>query len=155
MTINNLTEADIEQLKKISHNIKTQDNLATNEPSYIVYQLKEVVIDGEYITPGTRNDEFQESWTMYRVNDDSWLREEELDEYYENNEEEKPDLEDLEQAEFSYVDDFVQCFFTREAAQTHIDQNYYHYTKPYIYVESFWRNPECQLIRKILANLEF
>lgn len=45
-------------------------------------------------------------------------------------------------------------FFTEKAAQEHIDENSYHYTKPTIYVVSAWRNPEMQALMRQTINIE-
>lgn len=47
----------------------------------------------------------------------------------------------------------VGPFFTEKAAQAHIDANDYHYNKPFIYVNSAWRNPEMQTVMNILFKL--
>jgi acetolactate synthase-1/2/3 large subunit len=43
-----LTKNEISFLKTIAENIRTQDNLATAEPAYIVYQLRPVLVNDDY-----------------------------------------------------------------------------------------------------------
>lgn len=44
-------------------------------------------------------------------------------------------------------------FFTEEAANNHIKQNYYHYNNPRTYVKHAFRNPEMKRLFKAIGNI--
>jgi len=48
---------------------------------------------------------------------------------------------------------YGNTFFTAKACQEHIDKNHYHYTKPDVYLNHAWRNPEMELVSEFLCNL--
>lgn len=54
-----------------------------------------------------------------------------------------------------YIDrwEFVQPFFTRQAAQSYIDANAHRMTDPRIMVDSAYRNPEWQAIRRLALDV--
>jgi hypothetical protein len=161
MTVNNLTPQEMEYLKSISGNIKTQNNRRTTDPIFVVYQCKAVCIaDGT--TPYSRMSEYKvdykKTWIEYKIDDENYSHEDDIDEdLAEHNKDlETPlDKDDLETFEMGYVDDFVQAFFTEAEAQDFIDSNEYKLNHPFIYGESAYRNEEWKIIRKLLTNLEF
>ena len=55
----------------------------------------------------------------------------------------------------AYVDtwEFVQCFFTRQAAEDYINRQRHNMKDPRVYVDSGHRNPEWQTLRAHLALL--
>lgn len=149
-----VTNEELEQLTSTISNLKTQDNSHTRDPVFIVYQKRPMAIN-EVFSPDIEG----ETWEVYKPRDnwdEAWYTEEELIEYLKEEDsynEEEFEIYDYESATVGHMRIFVGCFFTREAAQQHIDSNYYHYNEPFIYVESFWRNPEMETIRNILLKI--
>jgi hypothetical protein len=41
-------------------------------------------------------------------------------------------------------------YFTQQACQTHIDENYYHYNNARPFAYSAWRNPELQMVMQFV-----
>lgn len=46
------------------------------------------------------------------------------------------------------------CFLTKRAAKKHIELNDYHYTNPRTYAMTAWRNPEFERFMNIFENLD-
>lgn len=63
-------------------------------------------------------------------------------------------LQDLaKEYEFNYAFKEQNCFFTAKACDEHIAKNHYHYKEPCSFGNTFWRNPEMQLIANFLVEL--
>jgi hypothetical protein len=61
---------------------------------------------------------------------------------------------DLEEHSYSLVPEYTNCFLTANAAQAHLDANYYHYHKNAdVYLNHAWRNPEAELVSEFLCGL--
>ena len=148
-----ITDEQYDFLMNLSKELKTQDNRITADPIFCVYQKKFV-----YVPEGCGNhidwffdghiqtkEDIKEIIEEYKTeNINSILNDEEI-------------LEELNYRKCDYnIEDVVvngQYYFSEKAAQDHIDRNSYHYSKPFTYVESAWRNNEWNLIREIILNL--
>lgn len=150
-------------LNEIKKELETQDNLSTADPIFVVYDWDKIPTSSDY------------SDKSFYCSEDGEIGEtrESVYEWLENNGSENipKDLKDLSNYNFdSWIEDqegirkvyykkvrrFINVFFTRKAAQEHIDQNHYHYSKEvHIYVNSLWRNPEVVFIRNGLLNGDF
>jgi len=136
----------LDTLAQVLANIETQDSRATAEPIYVVQQRKRIYgIDPmrtEYTT-----------W-IDELNGGEELTEEEAAEL------EAQYLETLDEPEsysrIGYVVqwEFVQPFFTEEAAQQYINANKHNLTDPRIYVNSAYRNKEWQLARALFISMK-
>ena len=121
-------------IKDISKDLKTQNNHSTREPMYCVQTLiKDVGYDPAYST------------------DTVWINMESGD--YEEVEPNTPGAE-----EFGYKErwETQMVCLTEKGAKEHLElngHNYRYYGPTRIYVESFYRCPEMQLIRKMLMEL--
>ena len=158
MKIIEVTDEQFEALKKMASLLNSQKNRMTGEPIFCVYEKSDIAKP-----EGCGN---ERGWVADEgmIHDD--LAEELAEDWREENQDEdKPDerdwedilTEELGYREVSYSIEDVrvdqgQYYFTEEAAQRHIDLNHYHYNQPFTYVESAWRNPEWQLIRKVLME---
>jgi len=151
-------------LKKIQENLNTQDNRCTADPIFIVYDWERIPSSHYY------SDEWMFVDSEGKIAED----EEELINFLKESEccgkiseEELKDMTDTELLEWikkKGVDDieqvyyikkkvFINVFFTEEAANSFIKQNYYHYTdEVHTYVNCLWRNPEMQHIRNCLEK---
>lgn len=133
-----------ELLDELREQLKTQDNLATSSPIFVVQQRRRVYgFDPNYGT---------EDITV-------WL--DSTGDYTEADPEEHARLE----AEYEstgeepdgwtrtcYQDtwEYVQPFFTRKAAEGYIQENRHNLRDPRVYVESGYRNHEWEFLRELL-----
>ena len=126
-----------ETLIKIGDQLRTQDNRCTENPMFCV-QVRERIVgfDTDYC-----------EGTVWFDPDDC-----------EGGEKERPeDVDNTDLKEIGYRDIWktVMVSFTEEGCQEHLRQNghnYRHYQETRIYVESFYRNPEMNAIRKFLME---
>ncbi len=153
-------------------NILSQNHLATEAPIYVVYSKQEICVDGDfefdkiiYVKNGDDDypeltyEEFEELEEEYNRATD--YRSVEIDSTGNEVTHEMPkdpcsgedfDPYDWEKRYIKYTDKFEQAFFIRQNAEDFIDRNSHNLSSPYIYVESAYRNPEWQAIRKYLIE---
>ena len=146
-----LTDEQYDFLIDLSNRLHTQDNRATSDPIFCIYQLERFYTeDGnhtQYICDGEEIDEdfVKASIAQYRKD------------HPELNLCDESVIEELgyriARYDFKEVPVSGQCYFSEKAAQEHIDSNHYHYNKPFVYAESAWRNYEWQKIRGIILSL--
>lgn len=149
-----VTNEQYDFLLSLAEELKKQDNRITANPIFCVYQKKKV------FTPegcGEHSDWFDDEGHI--------LSEEDLldiiGEYRSDHEDSSLDKEGIlieagcRLLDYNIEDVVVegQYYFSEKAAQNHIDRNHYHYSKPFTYVESAWRNDEWNTIREIILNL--
>lgn len=162
------------EIKEIKKEMLSQNNAATVNPIFVVYEDKEYPTTSDYgrewsymdLYDGSRKiGQTKESLVEYyndMLNDgttfDEELSKEDIEsfstsdmfEWLKGNSEHCKDY--LEEIYYFIVERFVSVFFTRKAAESFIKQNHYHYTNPHIYVNSLWRNYEMQEIRNHLLK---
>ena len=137
-------------LRQMSANLKTQDNSATQDPMFVVYE-KLLIVGLE--------DGYQESW--------SWITDDDGD-----TEEADSDLvpvltklhDDCEplvigsrtyrKIGIKYVDKFCAAFLTRKGAEDYIACNGHNLTQPFIFVHSMHRNAEMIAVRNFFMQRE-
>lgn len=151
-----LNDEQHEFLLAMAKAMMTQDNRITENPLYCVYQKKEV--------PKPEGCGDETAW--FSSDAQHTLYEDDIDEFIERYIYEHPEDKDLSRedilekdgyrkVEFSIEDVPVegQVYLTEAVAQEHIRCNGYHYTKPFVYVVSAWRNPELQQLMQIVLSL--
>ena len=138
--------------------IRSQDNRCTAEPVYVVQQRRRLVgfdpiytdtdhvwiSDGDVVSAETRAAMLQD-----------FLKErEEGDKDLDVEDDEAVD-EALGLDKTAYVDQWepVQSFFTERGADAYIQANRHNLKEPRVYVDSAYRNPEWQAIRRYLMAL--
>ncbi|KKN65086.1 hypothetical protein LCGC14_0484740 [marine sediment metagenome] len=151
-------------LKEIQREMKKQDNRATADPMFIVFDWEKVpsnsdcadnweYVDGEGASViGTTKEHLL---NFIKGNDlprptDKELHDMDGDELLEWLQERKYDF-----YKFYYIEkrEFRNVFFTEKAADKFIEQNRHHFTdKVHTYVVSLYRNPEMQYIRDRLER---
>ena len=145
-----------EDILKLEKELQTQDNLATQDPLYVVYDWERF----------WSNDTEWDSFMWVCEDGGEWTEEELVKELnslgedfpYEEGGYFNDAFESLVKAKgytkryFKEVRRFISAFFTRKSAQDFIDTNHYHWNKPHIYVNSLWRNYEMQDIRNYFLN---
>lgn len=159
-----------EELSNLRDEMKSQDNAATTDPLFVVFDWERVPTEEDY------SDKYE--YVDMEEGDVIAETKEELIEYVKSHDYlfEKPPITDLkamrESAVFEWIKDhdkeskievvhylkkerFITAFFTRKAAQAFIDANHYHYKEPHIYVATMWRNYEMQAIRDAIIAGEF
>src|SRR3989304_1561511 len=130
-------------MHEISARLKTQDNAATQHPVFLVQQCARVYgFDHNYVDDRAWLDDegneavaedfiaFEESWEKAGIEPDGWSRTAYFDRW-----------------------DFVQLFFTREAAQRYGERNAHNLKIWRIYVDSAHRNHEVQAVREYLLKV--
>jgi len=149
--------------KEIQKRLKTQDNRATADPIFIVYDWERIPTSDKYseefmfIHDGDKIAETRNEFIEFLKDNDYDLPEQGLKE-----------MDDDDLIEWLYKDSgsadfdkvyylkrrvFINVFFTEKAADDFIKQNHYHYTKEvHTYVNCLWRNPEMQIIRQSLID---
>jgi len=156
-----IKDESVPRLLKMIDEISTQDPLMTARPLYEVRDYREIVVDRDYDHDRVI---FVDADCDYETLDDAGLLEK-FNEWAEENE--KPDdylkHKSFDQIDWMQKDEFFEennineiavkdverthgVYYTRDAAQAHIDANHYHYKKPFIYVVSAWRNPEYDVV---------
>lgn len=146
-----LTDEQHDFLIALSKELHIQDNRATENPIFCVYQIERFYTeDGAhecYVCDGEELDEefMKESIAQYRKDNVCCALSDEAI------------IEELgyriTRYDFKEIPVSGQHYFSEKAAQEHIDKNRYHYNKPFVYAESAWRNCEFQKIREIVMNL--
>ena len=141
-------------LKEVSSNIKTQDNLATSNPFYTIYELTSVPVDNA------------DNFTRFKIAD-GWLDDEgNFIENYGSNAKDYEALTTLARgAEQSVIDGiccenkyvlkipvFVTACFTRAGADAYLKANGHNLTQPYIHVHSLTRNAEMIGVREFITT---
>jgi len=133
-------------MKSIGQKIKTQDNRGTSHPMYLVQEkVRDYGYDPEY------SDDY--TWT--------------------NNEGDSPDRDEFDELEGAYRLDgddhrgewyrihyndrweYVQTFFTQDAAEAFIRTQAHKYGELRTYVDSGYNNPEWRQIRDYLTSGDF
>ncbi|MBI9113033.1 hypothetical protein [Maridesulfovibrio ferrireducens] len=139
-------------LQKLAKELRTQDNLCTADPIFLVmekervYGLKSGYSD-DYVWLDNEGDKYE---SLKDINDF-------LIDVYEGTERTVKTAEQAEEAGFTKVyyqeiDRFKCPHFTRKAAELYITQNAHNLRKPFIYVGSMYRCSEMIAIRSFLMN---
>jgi hypothetical protein len=151
------------ELKQIAEEIRTQDNLATEHPIFILFDRSRYPAeDGtgdEYIYVDRDGDcreikHTKEALVEY-YRDDEWfpkdtddLSEDQLFELIQKH-------RDIKEYHVHIINEFRQAFFTKRSAEEYLESNRHHFKDPLIYCESLWRNYEMQAIRDALIHDKF
>ena len=142
----------IDVLKKSASSIRTQDNLGTANPAYCVKErTRHFGIDDNY-----QYDDYEwfcsEQQEGIDCNDDMYDAFNTIAAYTGENE---VNMNGDTYQKCYYLDgeSTVTICFTREQAQRYIDENRHNLKNPFIYVESFNRNPEMIAMRELLICL--
>lgn len=167
---NQLTQEELQQAKELAIRLKTQDNRGTALP--ICFLLQDVeerrAFDaGDHLL---LNDDHGEIWRGDSEEDiiNQILEERRVDIDFEDHETEEEIDKKVAELESEIYDEvsgecyemeyeFVtkRIFLTEEAANNHLRLNKHHYSdKARIYVDHFWRDPEMELVFKILTSFD-
>lgn len=166
-----VSDEECRQLMQISHELNTQDNLATADPIWAIFDKQKIPTTFDY----------SDKYYWYNSVDDWKISEREVkemlqdakDEFTKQYKQTKKKLDRMyttkmerhkeilssmgfEQIFYIEVPTKPQgIFFTAKACRQWRKQNGHHLSdQAYNFVLSLWRNPEMQLIRKILLTLK-
>lgn len=164
-----LENKDYDFLKGLSKRLKEQTNDGNADPVFWGIRDYKVIrddSDGEYIGVLDDGEEiFMEHWdngidnlrrqlSCFKDRDElNSMNLDDLVSYIENY------LDDENFTIFRYnrvpfISDMTGCFLTKKAAQKHLQENSYHYTKDaHTYAMTAWRNPEFEYTIEILKHL--
>lgn len=141
-------------LAGLANNLKTQDNLSTNQPLYCVYSKRPIPIDDDC----HNGIDVQKIWIDaddYQEVSDKELSEA-LSVIAEGNAEVKVTVDECE---YSYerklvgmIPVFVTACFTRAGADAYLAANGHNLEQPYIHVHSLNRNDEMIGLREHIIN---
>lgn len=168
---NILTNEDIQFLKELANELKTQDRLCTGKP--VIYQIREeemiTGIDLDYTDNHCLIDTY-DGCEIYKSVEEA---KEYFNDYYEHDKDYKEFLIDVNNAEsLSEIYDVLEShdfecwyytgydkrhkysnfFLTKKALDTHVKQNHYHYKNPDYFINHAWRNPELQRLLEIVEK---
>jgi len=137
---------DLQFLRDLGNKINAQDPRGTQFPMFVIKQKVKVYGDSSYCSEKERREDYdgEVCEKCQRILDEGGYLPEDCN-----------DCDDECFVYFNWEDQIVEncgSFFTAEAAQQHIDQNYYHYTKPFTYAIGSWRNYELQNVLEILSK---
>ena len=137
-----------EQLAALSTELRTQDNAITADPLLVVLQEARIYgVSQDYQTNG---------YTWVGVDDSSVTADDDetkvLDKLLDEDRELSIGGVTYERVWYRIVPRFVTACFTRKGAEDYIARNGHNLTKPYIYVESLFRNAEMLALRNHLMG---
>lgn len=166
-----VSDKEYEQLMAISHELNTQDNQGTVDPIWIIFDKQKIPTSSDY----------SEKFYWYDSVNHGELTEEELKTLLKDKKDEfTMEYRKLENESKELFPNKVEChsrvmermgyeqifyievdtkpkgiFLTEKACKAWQRQNKHHLSnRAYDFVESLWRNPEMQLLRKILLTLK-
>lgn len=165
-----LTENELKLAKELAIRLKTQDNRGTALPiAFLLQDVEErrTFDQGDFVL---FNDDNGEIWRGDSEDDIIKqileIRKEDIEDPYDSDEaafdKEEARIEEEIRDEvggncYEMEHEFVtkRIFLTEEAANNHLKLNNHHYSdKARIYVDHFWRDPEMELVYKILTSFD-
>lgn len=166
-----VSEKEYKQLMEICHELTTQDNRGTTDPIWTIFDLQKVSTSSNY----------SEKFYWYDSVNHGELTEGEVKALLKDKKDEfTMEYRKLEKESKEFFPNKVECqtrvmermgfdkvfyieaatrpkgiFFTEKACKAWQRQNKHHLSdRAYDFVDSLWRNPEMQLIRKILLTIK-
>jgi len=139
-----ILKEQLEELKRIVARLSDQDNRATSDVFFIVYEKEEVLVPegyGDFHKYVDLSDDCNEATPEQAAEFDKIIQ----------------DCEELpdgwERFEISIKPKFVQAFFTEEGAKNYLKINGHNLREPYIYGDSLFRNNEMLTLKACLPAL--
>jgi hypothetical protein len=142
-------------LNSIGERMRTQDNLATSHPLFVVYDKRRIWgMDPQWFDDtshiGWRTEDSEYSLVVGNPGFEELEKARKSD--YSDCVVDKEGVSWYRYA-FVDVDRFVTVCFTMEAAKTYIEVNRHNLKVPFVFVESGYRNPEMQAVQSYLKGL--
>lgn len=149
-------------LEEIRSNLRGQDERATRDPLYVVFERVKLSADPRCTTDWEYGDTYDSYLTVGDSREDliNYAKENELElpqDYLRIDEDELFEFlhdqsEHLIQFYYHIVDRFVTACFTEVGAQTYLNANKHNLSSPHIFVTSLYRNYEMITIREMLLG---
>lgn len=142
-TIASAPAPDFTSADEIRFRLLTQSNECTAEPIFLVRQKRRITgVDTDYADDGQ---------IIWIVDGEECNAEEsaELEKRYDDSDEIGPEYT---RTAFIEIDETVTLCFTKEAAERYIERNRHNLRKPFVYVDSLYRNPEMIAVRQMLLR---
>lgn len=163
-----LNEEDIEFLKKLAHELKTQDRRGTNKP--VIYNILDINTrwnnddsDG-FDTVGIYDNEGNCLETLEEMQDYIIENPDEFDLEEEKETIKSYDIDEIveiyKQAKYNvsfghYERKLKNAFLTMKCAEEHLKENSHHYhEKAHVYVSYGWRNSELENLLNIIEKFD-
>jgi hypothetical protein len=175
-----MTKEQIQFLKELQHELKTQDNVGQADPRFWVVAQEEwhncweeTAEDTHYYGGETTLESFEEVKQHLKdngyfdengyVNDVSLEKWEDVEDFHIDSINDYDDLPEYIKNEYYevpvrrvHVIKQDTMFLTRRECQEHIERNYYHYNKTvHPYAMTAWRSPQFEKLIKILQTANF
>jgi len=164
MKLIKVSDEEYDQLMKISHELNTQDNRVTADPIWIIFDKQKI----------PTSDEYSDNYYWYDSVNHCKLTEEQIKKLLKDKEDDfTKRYREIKRNQFKDHESIMSkmgyervfyievdtrpkgMFLTEKACKAWQQQNKHHLSdRAYDFVESLWRNPEMQLIRKILLTLK-
>lgn len=148
----------LEPLLGIGRRIAAQDNRATDQPMFVVFQKREIVVDGDYDHDRIAwiGEEGREPDEETAAKLDAMRNDIESDHFMAG--EIEIDDEDEGREEWRYlalkeVDEFVTACFTEQGCKEFLAIHGHNLRQPFIYAAGSFRNREYQQLRTLMLNL--
>lgn len=137
-----------DQLSKLRTELQTQDNAITADPLFVVFQEERIYgVSQDYQTDG---------YTWVGEDDSSVTADDDeakvLEKLLDDGRELSIGGVTFQRVWYKIVPRFVTACFTRKGAENYIARNGHNLTRPYIYVESLYRNDEMIALREHLMK---
>lgn len=134
-----------EEMTQLARELRTQDNAATQDPLFCVYEKRRV-----YGVSPDYTDTF--TWVStdgegVEADAEESARLDRLSREYTGGRE---TLEDWRRVGYLERDEFVTACLTRKGAQSYIDRNGHNLRQPFVYVRGLYRNEEVLALRRYL-----
>lgn len=154
------------KLNDIAEQIRTQDNRATADPIFILFDKIKMPTDShysdEYIYIDVDDDNYEIDGNAgdLRIYIKETLELRQLPENIDTIDEDAllellEKYHKIDKVYIKKIDEFKQAFFTNKSAHEYMESNKHHFNDPYIYCDSLYRNYEMQAIREALMKGSF
>lgn len=150
-------------LKEIAKEIKTQDNMSTADPIFILFEQQKIPTANDYSDNFFYNDSPNDCYEIGETLEEliDYARETiEIPAWFEGAYDWKKEdyilsKTDICKVYYIKVKEFKQAFFTKKSAEQYLESNNYHFNDPLIWCSSLWRNGEMQAVRNALLVDKF
>lgn len=136
-----------DELRRIGHLLRTQDNLCTDQPLWIVQQ-KRIIIG---IDPAWNDGDDHIVWLI--EDQEIYKGDEEFAELEKAYEDDGTVPEDYTRSAFHETWEFVTACFTEQGCKDYLARDRHNLKEPRIYADGSYRNAEYRVLRNWLMSL--
>ena len=155
----NLSNEELQQLKQLAYNLKNQDpdgkKWGTAQP--LIFYVQDIREEQDYINDPEYYVYVEDGTESYKgvSSEEMFAQLQENDETIGDIEDEPELLQKIEEERIPVKTEYEtkRVFLTYNGAKKHIEQNHYHYSsKVRIWCDHSWRNPEMELVQKLILQ---